>query len=198
MPRFLADVVQAWEAEWRPLPKGRPQLRVPVVRTASCSRATQASGFEFRFDAIDTALHNLRTTRQRCSCSSATRRTWGRSRRPSSACECSTCRPPKIGADTLIDYRLRLNGVPLGWRTRIEAWDELHRFVDVQVKGPYTLWEHAHDFIPLGHGTLMRDTVRYRLPAGWLGAAAGGWKVDRDVGRIFDDRSRTIDERFGA
>jgi hypothetical protein len=105
---------------------------------------------------------------------------------------------PEIGAGTLIDYRLRLNGIPLGWRTRIEAWDELHRFVDVQVKGPYALWEHAHDFIPLGNGTLMRDTVRYRLPAGWLGAAAGGWKVDRDVGRIFDYRSRKIDERFGA
>ncbi len=44
----------------------------------------------------------------------------------------------------------------------------------------------------------MRDTVRYRLPAGWLGALAGGGKVASDVERIFDYRSRRIDERFGA
>jgi ligand-binding SRPBCC domain-containing protein len=50
----------------------------------------------------------------------------------------------------------------------------------------------------MGAGTLMRDTVRYRLPAGWLGALAGGRKVASDVERIFDYRSRKIDERFGA
>jgi NAD dependent epimerase/dehydratase family enzyme len=37
-----------------------------------------------------------------------------------------------------------------------------------------------------------------RLPAGWLGALAGGSKVASDVERIFDYRSRKIDERFGA
>jgi ligand-binding SRPBCC domain-containing protein len=44
----------------------------------------------------------------------------------------------------------------------------------------------------------MRDTVRYRLPAGWLGALAGGSKVASDVERIFEHRSRKIDERFVA
>ena len=44
----------------------------------------------------------------------------------------------------------------------------------------------------------MTDTVRYRLPGGWLGAAAGGCKVDADVGRIFDFRARALDERFGS
>jgi len=44
----------------------------------------------------------------------------------------------------------------------------------------------------------MRDTVRYRLPAGWLGALAGGIKVARDVERIFEYRSHRIDQRFGT
>jgi ligand-binding SRPBCC domain-containing protein len=49
----------------------------------------------------------------------------------------------------------------------------------------------------VGAGTLMRDTVRYRLPAGWLGSAIGGCKVDSDVGKIFAYRALRIDERFG-
>jgi len=105
---------------------------------------------------------------------------------------------PEIGAGTLIDYRLKLNGLPLRWQTRIESWDPPNRFVDTQVKGPYTLWHHTHDFLPLAGGTLMRDTVRFKLPVGWLGQLAAGPKVTADVERIFAYRALKIDERFGA
>ncbi len=105
---------------------------------------------------------------------------------------------PVIGAGTLIDYRLKFNGIPIAWQTRIDSWDPPRHFVDLQAKGPYALWHHRHDFIPLGGGTLMRDSVRYRLPAGWLGVLAGGSKVASDVERIFEYRARKIDERFGA
>ncbi len=57
---------------------------------------------------------------------------------------------PEIGVGTLIDYRLKLKAVPLNWQTRIDAWDPPRRFVDLQAKGPYALWHHTHDFIPLG------------------------------------------------
>jgi uncharacterized protein len=55
----------------------------------------------------------------------------------------------------------------------------------------------VHDFVPLAGGTLMRDTVHYRLPAGWLGMLAAGWKVGLDVERIFAYRAEQIDARFG-
>ncbi len=87
-------------------------------------------------------------------------------------------------------------------RTGDEIWpffcDANNLQTIVQARGPYALWQHTHDFIPMGGGTLMRDTVRYRLPAGWLGAAIGGARAARDVERIFDYRSRRIDERFGT
>jgi len=70
-------------------------------------------------------------------------------------------------------------------------------FVDTQVKGPYRLWHHTHDFEPMGAGTLMRDTVRYRLHAGWLGTVAAGRKVGSYVERIFAFRAAKIDEIFG-
>ena len=103
----------------------------------------------------------------------------------------------EIGEGTSIDYRLRLDGIPIRWQSRIEAWDPPKSFADTQVKGPYRLWHHTHEFEPLGAGTLMRDTVRYRLPAGWLGTLAAGRKVAGYVERIFDFRARRIDELFG-
>jgi len=318
---FLADVVQAWEAELRPLAEQRPQVRVPVVRTgivlarqggalaemlpmfrlraagrlgtgrqwmswihlddivglflhaldaapsgilegvapqpatnqqfttALCRSlgvienlpapslaiqalfgeraaivlgstrleplATQASGFRFRFEAVEQALDDLLAP-LRGGVRVGVWEQW----LPHAAqdiwpffCDANNLEDitppflsfrvlgqstPVIGAGTLIDYRLKLNRIPIRWQTRIDTWDPPRRFIDLQAKGPYSLWHHTHDFIPMGTGTLMRDTVHYRLPAGRLGALAVGSKVASDVERIFDYRSRKIDERFGA
>jgi len=65
---------------------------------------------------------------------------------------------------TLIDYRLRLFGVPFGWRTLIERWEPPHGFVDRQLRGPYALWRHRHEFREVPRGTLMTDIVDYALP----------------------------------
>ncbi len=104
----------------------------------------------------------------------------------------------EIGQGTLIDYRLSLHGLPLGWRTRIEDWVPGVKFVDTQLKGPYALWHHTHEFEPLAGGTLMRDRVLFRLPLGFLGDWGGRWKVAQDVGQIFAYRRKKVDELFGS
>jgi uncharacterized protein (TIGR01777 family) len=105
---------------------------------------------------------------------------------------------PQIGVGTLIDYRLSVHGIPLKWRSRIEEWVSNRKFVDVQLTGPYKSWHHTHEFEPLAGGTLMRDRVLYKLPLGFLGDIAMGWRVAGDVSTIFDFRRKKIDEIFGA
>jgi ligand-binding SRPBCC domain-containing protein len=101
--------------------------------------------------------------------------------------------PIEMRTGTLIDYRLRLHRLPIRWRTRIEVWEPGRRFVDVQVSGPYRLWHHTHEFEPSRKGgTLIRDTVRYALPFGPLGALAHLAFVRRDLERIFDFRRGAI------
>src|SRR5688572_27605449 len=56
-----------------------------------------------------------------------------------------TPRPIEMAAGTLIDYRLRLYGVPVYWRTRIETFDPERSFTDVQLSGPYRRWHHLHE-----------------------------------------------------
>ena len=105
-----------------------------------------------------------------------------------------TADPITMAEGTLIDYRLRLHGLPLRWRTRIDAWEPPHRFVDTQLRGPYALWEHTHTFAAAGAGAVvMSDRVRYALPL-----LAPAWFVRRDLDRIFDYRARAIARGVGA
>jgi ligand-binding SRPBCC domain-containing protein len=111
--------------------------------------------------------------------------------------EVTTPMPIEMGAGTLLDYKLRLHGVPVRWRTRIESWEPPHRFLDTQVRGPYSLWEHTHTFEPDGDGaTAIRDRVRYAIRFGPLGALAHALFVRRDLERIFDYRQAAVAERL--
>lgn len=104
-----------------------------------------------------------------------------------------------FGAGTLLDYRIRLHGVPIRWQTRIDVWEPPTRFVDSQARGPYSLWEHTHLFEPDGDGaTVIHDRIRYEIPLGPLGAVAERLFVRRDLERIFDFRSAAIAERLTA
>jgi ligand-binding SRPBCC domain-containing protein len=107
-----------------------------------------------------------------------------------------TAPPIVMAAGTLIDYRLRLFGVPFRWRTRIERFEPEAGFVDVQLRGPYRLWHHTHAFEALGATTRMRDRVRYALPLGPLGRLAHAAVVRRTLDTIFDYRRDRISELF--
>jgi ligand-binding SRPBCC domain-containing protein len=98
---------------------------------------------------------------------------------------------------TLLDYRLKLHGVPVRWQTRIETWEPPVRFVDIQAKGPYSLWEHTHLFEKEGDdATVIHDRVRYTVPLGPLGTLAHRLFIHRDLERIFDYRSQAVSERL--
>lgn len=106
--------------------------------------------------------------------------------------------PIAMAPGALIDYRLRLFGWPIAWRTRIETFEPLRRFTDVQLRGPYRRWHHLHEFTPVDGGTLMVDCVEYEIPYGALGALAHVAFVRRTLERIFDYRRDQVARLLGA
>jgi len=107
--------------------------------------------------------------------------------------EVVTPEPIEMRVGTLIQYRLRLRGVSINWLTSIQAWEPGVRFVDQQVRGPYALWHHTHEFEAHGAGeTLMTDTVRYAIGFGPFGELAARAFVHRDVANIFDFRREAV------
>jgi ligand-binding SRPBCC domain-containing protein len=110
----------------------------------------------------------------------------------------TTPKPIEMGYGALIDYRLRLHGVPVRWRTRIEEWRPPHRFVDAQLSGPYSLWHHTHTFEAVGEdATILGDRVRYAIPFGPAREIARALFVARDLERIFDYRRDAVTELLG-
>ncbi|MFM8469490.1 MAG: SRPBCC family protein [Limisphaerales bacterium] len=106
-----------------------------------------------------------------------------------------TPRPIAMREGSLIDYKLRLRGIPLRWRTLIKEWQPPFRFVDEQVRGPYRRWIHTHTFELRDGGTLARDEVRYAVPLDFLLHAAF---VRRDIQKIFAFRQEVLRNKFGG
>lgn len=109
--------------------------------------------------------------------------------------EIVTPQPIALAAGTLIDYRLRLFGVPLRWRTRIASWQPPAAFTDEQLRGPYRRWEHTHRFRDHPRGTVIEDVVRYGLPLAPLGELAHPL-VRLQLNRIFRFREQAVREYF--
>jgi len=108
--------------------------------------------------------------------------------------------PPPIpmAVGTTIDYRIRLHGLPMRWRTRIARWEPDRAFADEQLRGPYLLWHHTHTFTPCDGGTVLGDEVVMRPKGGPLAGLVMNLFVRRDVQRIFEYRARVMAERFGG
>ncbi len=106
--------------------------------------------------------------------------------------------PVEMRPGARIDYRIRVHGLPMVWTSEIREWEPPRRFVDVQIRGPYRVWEHTHQFDAVAGGTLVRDVVNYELPAGWLGEVVRRLVVARDVAAIFAHRREALAEIFST
>jgi ligand-binding SRPBCC domain-containing protein len=106
--------------------------------------------------------------------------------------------PPPIAMrpGALIDYRLRIRGVPVRWRSEITAFEPPARFVDEQRRGPYRFWIHEHTFVEDGpEATLASDRVDYDVPGG---ALVHRLLVAGELRRIFRYRQEVLGQIFGA
>jgi ligand-binding SRPBCC domain-containing protein len=105
--------------------------------------------------------------------------------------------PQRLEQGSLLRYRLRLFGLPIRWSSEIVDWRPPRTFTDLQVSGPYPLWEHTHRLSPVAGGTEIFDLVRYRLHGGPLAPLIQRLAVGRRLDEIFEYRATRMRELFG-
>lgn len=106
--------------------------------------------------------------------------------------------PIAMKEGAVIDYTIKLAGVPLRWTTLITLYEPPNRFVDLQLRGPYSYWHHTHTFTETPDGTLLTDEVQYALPFGLLGELMRELVVRRQLEHIFRQRSYVIESIFSS
>ncbi len=107
----------------------------------------------------------------------------------------TNCSTDEIGNGTVIDYRLKLRGIPIRWRSLITNWDPPFEFVDKQLVGPYRTWIHRHTFLETSEGVLVRDRVDYSV---FGGALVDKLFVRNDLKRVFDYRQEQLAKLMGG
>ncbi len=108
-----------------------------------------------------------------------------------------TPEPVVIQQDALIDYTIQWMNVPIRWRTRIIDWTPPRQFIDIQIRGPYTLWHHQHTFTPVETGTKCTDRVVYKIPGGPFAAPLHALVIRKQLLDIFRYRRKVIREELG-
>jgi uncharacterized protein len=105
--------------------------------------------------------------------------------------------PDRLRRGAVIAYDLRLHGFPIRWKTLITEFEPMRRFVDVQLRGPYLLWRHLHEFKPVDGGVEVSDRVDYALPFAPFGEFVRPL-VTRDIADVFRFRRERIERQFAT
>ena len=101
--------------------------------------------------------------------------------------------PIEMAVGTVIQYRLKLRGMPISWESEITEWRPPFSFCDVQRRGPYRFWVHRHSFEAVPGGTLVTDHVDYEVIGG---ALVNRLLVAGDLKKIFAYRKARLLELF--
>jgi ligand-binding SRPBCC domain-containing protein len=107
-----------------------------------------------------------------------------------------TALPIEMGEGTLLDYQLKLHGIPVSWQTQITNWNPPFQFIDVQLRGPYRRWVHTHTFTSQNNGTMVEDSVSYAVPGFFLEPLINRFFVEPDITKIFAYRQKQLTEIF--
>lgn len=105
--------------------------------------------------------------------------------------------PVHIQQGAVIDYRIKLGLLAFNWQSIIEEWNPPYLFKDVQLKGPYKIWEHRHSFTEVNGNTVMTDEVKYLSPGLFLEPLIDKFFVRKKIEEIFRYRQYKLEVFFG-
>ena len=107
-----------------------------------------------------------------------------------------TPKPIEMKEGSIIDYTVKILGVPMRWRTIISSYKKNEYFVDEQLKGPYSYWHHKHYFEEVDGGVMIIDEITYALPLEAFRIIVHPLIIEPQLNEIFDFRFQTIQDKF--
>jgi ligand-binding SRPBCC domain-containing protein len=97
-----------------------------------------------------------------------------------------------IGLGEEVTWEATHFGIRQRLTARITRFDRPRHFRDTMVSGAFRRFDHDHDFVADGQGTVMTDTFDYTAPLGLLGRLADGMFLERYMQRLLMQRNQVI------
>ena len=107
-----------------------------------------------------------------------------------------TPRPIEMKEGSIIDYTVKIFGIPTRWRTIITSYKRNESFVDEQLKGPYSYWHHKHSFESVEDGINIIDEINYVLPLEAFRSIVHAVFILPQLKKIFTFRFQIIEDKF--
>ena len=102
-------------------------------------------------------------------------------------------------AGQIIEYRVTpLLNISTRWISEITHIEHKKYFIDVQLYGPYSFWQHAHFLKEIEGGVEVEDLIHYNVPAGFLGKWLHPVLVKPKLNEIFNYRKNKLIELYGS
>lgn len=87
-----------------------------------------------------------------------------------------------------------LGPITLDWHLRHQDYIEGQQFVDKQVSGMFDYWKHSHVMCKTDHeNSVLRDSIEYKLPLGFIGDLFGQNFVISKLNRLFKFRHKVTE-----
>lgn len=84
------------------------------------------------------------------------------------------------------EFDVRIGPVWKRWIAVHQNYEPPRQFQDVQLSGPFALFEHTHRIVAVDeHSCELVDSIEYELPFGWLGDAVARHSIRRKLERVF-------------
>lgn len=99
-----------------------------------------------------------------------------------------------IGPGETVTFEAVHFGIRQRLTAKITEYDRPHRFVDEMAQGAFKRLRHTHEFESAETGTLMRDTIEWEAPLGWIGRIADRLFLERHMQRFLERKNQKLKE----
>ncbi|MBW7458382.1 SRPBCC family protein [Paenibacillus sepulcri] len=97
-----------------------------------------------------------------------------------------------IGAHQTVTFRATHFGIRQSLTSKITEFNAPFRFVDEMQRGAFKYLKHIHTFEEHGGITMMKDTLYFETPLGWVGRIAERAVLKRYMEKFLEHRNREL------
>jgi ligand-binding SRPBCC domain-containing protein len=96
--------------------------------------------------------------------------------------------PPRLFAGARFTVRVSQFGIGQTVLSEVTWFEEGRGFTDIQLRGPFTRWEHTHTVEPHARGVRMCDRILFEPPRGLLGWILTEARIRKQLAATFAHR----------